>query len=205
MTSVLFLLRMCHKSPAKLLRNVRRITKFLEKKPKVSSLSITALPPKNISPVLRCLNLSLPVSIEIPPWSANPAMITDLKPQPWPDYYDDHDLRQHPRLHDDDDCPQPVLHSVHDDYTKNKNTSTDTPIEDEENEEIVMSEFANYCPECDLMFRLEQVMIFREHCMIMHDWLWCKNWYKGNGCEVATTSMEDLKKHMETCDVKIVK
>ena len=36
----------------------------------------------------------------------------------------------------------------------------------------------------------------------MHDWLWCENWYKGEGCEVAEESQEELDKHMETCHVK---
>ena len=71
---------MCNPSLAKVMRNVRRITRFLEKKPNqttttrnVSSLSVQVLPQTNVDPlppktlaVSRQLNISIP-----PPLSRN--------------------------------------------------------------------------------------------------------------------------------------
>ena len=71
-----------------------------------------------------------------------------------------------------------------------------------EHEEIVTSDLQPYCPECDHLFKREQVLYFREHCRVMHNWLWCENWYRGEGCEVAEESQEELDKHMETCHFK---
>ena len=79
---------MCHQSPTKILRNVKRITKFLEKKKKL--LSIVVLPQVNIEPevkplsfsqsttiniypVKKCLSLSKMVSVSIPPSMASPS------------------------------------------------------------------------------------------------------------------------------------
>ena len=80
---------MCHQSPAKILCNVVRITKCLEKKNK--SLSITVLPQINIAPeikplsfsqctitiypVKKCLSLAKMVSVSIPP-----AMVSRARP-----------------------------------------------------------------------------------------------------------------------------
>ena len=68
-----------------------------------------------------------------------------------------------------------------------------------EEEKIVRSALRPYCPECDHLFKREQVLYFREHCRVMHDWLWCSNWYKGDGCEFATTCKEELELHMQSC------
>ena len=56
---------MCHNSPAKVLRNVRRITLFLEKKPKTVSVSL--LPQVNISPFVKPLGFSPLVTTNVPP------------------------------------------------------------------------------------------------------------------------------------------
>ena len=56
---------MCHKSPAKTLRNVKRITKFLEKKPEL--LTITPLPSVNIIPNRKLLQFSQPIITSYPP------------------------------------------------------------------------------------------------------------------------------------------
>ena len=56
---------MCHKSPAIVLRNVRRITLFLEKKPK--TLSVSLLPQVNISPFVKPLDFSPLVTTDVPP------------------------------------------------------------------------------------------------------------------------------------------
>ena len=56
---------MNHKSPSKVLRNVIRMTKFLENKKK--PLKITTLPSVNIEPQEIYLSRSLTTSISIPP------------------------------------------------------------------------------------------------------------------------------------------
>ena len=56
---------MCHKSPAKVLRNVKRIALFLEKKSK--SLSVSVLPQVNISPIAKPLDFSPLVTTNVPP------------------------------------------------------------------------------------------------------------------------------------------
>ena len=127
---------MCHPSPAKILRNVKRITKFIESK-------------KKSQPVLSVLILDHPTSQE--------ALTT---------------------------CILPSLSIL--------------PVVD-----IIRSEFRPYCPECDKTYKREQVMTFREHCRVMHDWLWCENWHRGEGCEFATTSYDELQEHLVSCDFKL--
>ena len=56
---------MCHKSPAKTLRNVIRMTKFLEKKPEL--LTINPLPSVNIIPNRKLFQFSQPVITTYPP------------------------------------------------------------------------------------------------------------------------------------------
>ena len=68
---------------------------------------------------------------------------------------------------------------------------------------LIRSEFPPYCPECDQTYKREQVMTFREHCRVMHDWLWCENWHRGEGCELATTSYDELQEHLVSCDFKL--
>ena len=58
---------MCHQSPAKVLRSVMRITKFIEKKPKLSispQQSISILPPKPNLDVNLLPNIDLPPIIQ---------------------------------------------------------------------------------------------------------------------------------------------
>ena len=79
---------MCYQSPTKILRNLVRLTKYLEKKKK--TLSITVLPQVNIAPEIKvlsfsqctiiniyplkkCLSLAKMVSVSIPPSMAFPA------------------------------------------------------------------------------------------------------------------------------------
>ena len=68
--------------------------------------------------------------------------------------------------------------------------------------DVIKSAAPPYCPECDLTYMCEEVLIFREHCRVEHEWLWCKNWFKGDGCEFATTEKKELKKHMKVCQLK---
>ena len=58
---------MCYKSPAKELRSIKRMTKFLEIKPQVSSLTISILPSINILPPAKHLESFFGVSIDVPP------------------------------------------------------------------------------------------------------------------------------------------
>ena len=60
---------MVHKSPAKILRSIRRITKFLENKP--TDLSIAILPSINILPITKPLALSTPILIDVRPTQPN--------------------------------------------------------------------------------------------------------------------------------------
>ena len=95
---------MCYRSPAKVLRSVIRITKYLEKKKK--KLSVTVLPQfnfapqvkplsfnqptiTNISPVKKCLSFAKGVSITIPPLRIAPRELSfsypcfiDIPPDP---------------------------------------------------------------------------------------------------------------------------
>jgi hypothetical protein len=60
---------MCHQSPAKLLRSVIRITKFLEKKPRLSmspQQSISIIPPKPSLEAIFLPNIDFPPIIQRP-------------------------------------------------------------------------------------------------------------------------------------------
>ena len=73
---------MCYRSPAKVLRNAKRITKFIERKPK--SLTIPVLPVVNIPPVFKSLSSSKPINTNLSP-NLNPASEKDyvlLPPNP---------------------------------------------------------------------------------------------------------------------------
>ena len=56
---------MCHKSPAKILRNVKRMSLFLDKKP--NTLSISILPQINIIPLKKPLGISPLITTNVPP------------------------------------------------------------------------------------------------------------------------------------------
>ena len=56
---------MCYTSPSKLLRSVRRLTKFIENKPDI--LSVTTLPPIDIFPAARLLKISQQINVDIFP------------------------------------------------------------------------------------------------------------------------------------------
>ena len=58
---------MCHRSPAKIMRSVRQITKFLEKKPDVIAISV--LPSINIPPIKLNLSFSKITNHHIPPYT----------------------------------------------------------------------------------------------------------------------------------------
>ena len=59
---------MCHKSPAKVLRSVRRMTKFIERKPSaIPTLGITVLPTIDITPSEKSLSFSLPTNTNVFP------------------------------------------------------------------------------------------------------------------------------------------
>ena len=78
-TSHLLLLsqRMCNQSPAKLLRSVMRITKFIEKKPKsaiLPKLSISPLQFLSIIPPKPYLDVNILPSIDLPPAIQKPKL-----------------------------------------------------------------------------------------------------------------------------------
>ena len=60
---------MCYKSPSKILRSARRLTKFIENQPDI--LSVTMLPPINIMPAPKPLKISQPVNVDIYPEKKN--------------------------------------------------------------------------------------------------------------------------------------
>jgi hypothetical protein len=66
---------MCSKSPAKILRSVKRMTKFLEKKQE--ALSVTILPSIDIYPLAKPISLSPTFSVNI--W---PSEFLPIDPQP---------------------------------------------------------------------------------------------------------------------------
>ena len=103
---------MCHKSPAKVLRSVLRIIRFIERKPSaLSALSVTVLPPVVIAPSEKSLSFSLPTNtnvfpipktlslskgdcISVPPTlkskqplSYDNVCFTDIPPDPFPCMY----------------------------------------------------------------------------------------------------------------------
>ena len=116
---------MCHSSPARILRNIKRITKFIERKSIFKPvLSVTILDQINIYPTSQNV-LTAAKSISL---SCQTIEQIDILPGA--------------------DCDG----------------------------SLIRSEFYPYCPECDKTYKREQVMLFREHCRVIHDWLWCKNW-----------------------------
>ena len=83
-----------------------------------------------------------------------------------------------------------------------KNNNSNAKRKESESEETVCSALEPYCPECDVIYKCEEVLIFREHCKVEHGLLWCTSWHKGSGCEFATTKKDELRMHMETCQDK---
>ena len=67
---------MCYKSPAKLLRSVKRMTKYIEQKPDL--LSIEKLQPINIAPKIKVLSFFQSANVDIPPKHQN-LSFTDVK------------------------------------------------------------------------------------------------------------------------------
>ena len=140
---------MCNPSPARVLRNVKRMTKFIERKMKSEPvLSVVILPQTNIYPTPQKVLTNIP-SRSI---AAKRKLLS---------------------------CQ--TLQQI--------NILPDAISDDN----LIMSEFCPYCPECDVTYKREQVLEFREHCRKMHDWLWCENWYRGDGCEYATISYQELQ------------
>ena len=97
---------MCNRSPAKVLRSIKRIAKFIEKKHEL--LTVHILPQVNIYPILKPLEVSLPTHTSIPPkkktltksttvhvsvpppeklLSVAKVCFTDIHPDPLPCYY----------------------------------------------------------------------------------------------------------------------
>ena len=62
---------MCYKSPAKLLRSVKRMTKYIEQKPDL-------LQPINIAPKIKVLSFFQSANVDIPPKHQN-LSFTDVK------------------------------------------------------------------------------------------------------------------------------
>ena len=147
-------------SPARILRNVMRMTKFIEKKSILNPvLSVTILDQIDIIPtsqkVLTVYTLpSISITAKSKALSCHKFKPIDIFPGPGCD------------------------------------------------DSLIRSEFPPYCPECDETYKREQVLIFREHCEVTHDWLWCDNWFRGDGCEFATTIYEELQEHLDSCDIK---
>ena len=136
------------KSPARILRDVKRITNYMMKKNAQNRLSITRLD-----------------EIDIPPVPTEPNLQNQL------------------------------------DFKTGEMNVQQVRMSEMENN-FYRSEFLPYCPECDHTYKREQVLIFREHCRRMHNWLWCRNWDKGEGCEFATTVYAELQEHLDSCNIK---
>ena len=99
--------------------------------------------------------------------------------------------------------PEPTSNDVSNSDNHKKNSTKEIAIQtSEQSEEVVRSEFASYCPECDKIYLCEQVLMFRDHCRVLHDWLWCENWFRGDGCAFAREHEEEVKIHMKSCNVK---
>ena len=67
---------------------------------------------------------------------------------------------------------------------------------------FIESKLETYCPECDIIFRLGELLIYRNHCAVRHGWFPCENSYKREGCDFTTTTKTDLAEHKEDCDYK---
>ena len=137
---------MCYSSPARILRNIKRITKFIERKSIIKPvLSVTILDQINLYPTSH----KVIMAAKSKPISCQTFQQIDILPGA--------------------DCDG----------------------------SLIRSESHPYCPECDKTYKRERVLIFREHCTVFHDWLWCENWYIEDGCEFATTMYEELQEHLE--------
>ena len=153
---------MCNPSPGRILRNVKRITKFIERKRKSKPvLCVTILDQIDIYPtsqkVLTACNLPN-LSIEAKRKHLSRRTFQQINILPGAGFDDD----------------------------------------------IIMSKLRPYCPECDKTYKREEVLLFRDHCRVMHDWLWCENWYRGKGCEFATTLYEEMQEHLDSCNSKLM-
>ena len=69
--------------------------------------------------------------------------------------------------------------------------------------EIISSKLESYCPECDILFRFEELLLYRNHCRVEHEWFCCENRVKLEGCDYTTGTKDDLMKHLESCDYKL--
>ena len=76
--------------------------------------------------------------------------------------------------------------------------TSDTAIS--EKEEIIQSKLEAYCPECDIIFRCKELLLYRNHCKVAHNWLCCNRSKNGEGCDYATSTKDDFKEHTENCD-----
>ena len=68
-------------------------------------------------------------------------------------------------------------------------------------DEIIESKLEAYCPECDILFRCHELLMYRNHCRIVHGWFCCENINKSEGCDFTATTNEDLHEHRtHSCD-----
>ena len=107
---------MIYKSPARLLRSVKRITKFIEKKNE--SLTVSILPSLDIIPVVQTLGISQTFSVDILPLECIPPVPLPTADSPQLVETRDHDQQclgqpelEQTQVPDDDD----VLTQVQDD------------------------------------------------------------------------------------------
>ena len=59
----------------------------------------------------------------------------------------------------------------------------------------ISSKLEAYCPECDIIFTYEELLLYRKNCKAEDGWLCCENSIKMEGCNFTTTTNEDLVKH----------
>ena len=90
-----------------------------------------------------------------------------------------------------------------------QNKETQEPEEPEEilksetdnsSQKLINSKLETYCPECDILFRLEELLLFRNHCLVQHGWFHCKNSKEGEGCDFTSTLKTDLAEHIKDCE-----
>ena len=65
--------------------------------------------------------------------------------------------------------------------------------------DLIESELETYCHECDVIFRCQELLIFRNHCNIEHSWICCEKEKDGYGCDFKCDTKDELREHMMNC------
>ena len=83
--------------------------------------------------------------------------------------------------------------SISTEYEQNANTANLEEVK------LIESKLEAYCHECDIIFRCKELLLYHNHCKVAHSWLCCDRNRNGEGCDYATSSKKDLRKHMLEC------